>query len=78
MKRGKITDKFEMGGIDLGAIGIGDVIPVVDMYGAEIALAEHFVRQILGSITFGPIVFDLNDKPLGGLDEEDFDWPLAE
>lgn len=43
-------------GLDLGELGIGDVREIVDPHEAEVALAEHFVRQILGSIKFGPVI----------------------
>lgn len=69
-------NKLTIHGLDLGELGIGDVPTPISHHEAEIALAEHFVRQILGSITFGPSPdAQIYEIDYGG---DDFDWEYAE
>lgn len=69
-----MKDNLTIHGLDLSELGIGDVIKVDDQMAHETIL-DSFVRQILGSITFGPVQFvDLSDPE----DEDDGEWEYAE
>lgn len=72
-----MTDKFVMHGVNLTDMGIGDSVPVINTHEAEIAMAEHFVRQILGSITFGPVVM-YDPEDIEDCDDRDYERPFSD
>lgn len=62
-------------GLDLSEIGIGDVPRVVH---GEQEWADSVIRQLLGSITFGPMVVDWDADVVDDVWEDDEDWEYAE
>lgn len=74
-------------GLDLTAIGIGDVeqpIPMRPVGYPDTVPFTEFIQSILGSITFGP-AFRIPDEMLDEagkiwdrMDEDDHDWGYAE
>lgn len=71
-----MTNKLEIHGLDLTAMNIGDVETNTQPYcGPAVELVENFINQLLGSITFGPVIMvDMPDPE----DEDDGDWGFAE
>jgi hypothetical protein len=72
-----MDNRLIINGLDLSEMGIGDVPAPVSEGSSLIAImANDMVRQILGSITFGPVMVDYGS----GCEEteDDEDWELAE
>ena len=73
-----MANKLIINGLDLSEMGISDVPNMVSRHERELTMAEHFARQILGSITFGPLVIDYDADVVDDIWDDDEEWGLAE
>jgi hypothetical protein len=76
-----MTDRFVIGGLDLTALGICDVSRETFSGLTAESFGEELMRQLLGSITFGPLVLLESEVPNDAnvqFTDEDFGWEYAE